>query len=203
MVTTDRGTHNRGIFGRTLADNSVYVRPIGLESPEQLGRGERHGDMLKWNLKRIIRSHNVTGKEHMKLALAESLAAKNEYLRRGGFSPSQWVLGRSPRGSGHVIMDDEEIGHLGAIEGQLDGETEFALKSKYRLTARKGYVKQDCSMRAQKAMLRRAAPVPGNYAAGDLVCFRREQRKKDSRVATTQRNQEPVSYTHLTLPTKA
>ena len=43
VVTTDRGTHNRGVFGSTLAKHGVFVRPVGLESPEQLGRGERHG----------------------------------------------------------------------------------------------------------------------------------------------------------------
>ena len=70
------------------------------------------------------------------MAAAESLAEKNEYLRRGGFSPSQLVLGKSPRGVGH-LLDDEEIGHLGVIEGMLDGETTFALRAQYRLTARK------------------------------------------------------------------
>ena len=78
VVTTDRGTHNRGVFGRTLAANGVYVRPIGLESPEQLGRGERHGDIWKWNMKRIIRSHNISSKYHIKIAAAESLSQKNE-----------------------------------------------------------------------------------------------------------------------------
>ena len=64
------------------------------------------------------------------MAAAESISEKNEYLRRGGFSPSQWVLGRAPRGVGHML-DDEEIGHLGVLEGMLDGETAFALRAKY------------------------------------------------------------------------
>ena len=60
---------------------------MGLESPEHLGRGERHGDIFKTNMKRIIRTHNITSKLHMKWAAVESLAEKNEYLRRGGFRP--------------------------------------------------------------------------------------------------------------------
>ena len=79
---------------------------------------------------------------------------------------------------GH-LLDDDEIGQLGVLEGMMDGETDFALRAKYRLTARKGYVKQDCSLRAAKSMLRRAAPIPSLYRAGDMVCFRREQRKRD------------------------
>ena len=129
-VTTDRGTHNRGVFAPTLAKDGVYVRPVGLESPEHLGRGERHGDIFKTNMKLIIREHHLTTKEHIKMAAAESISEKNEYLRRGGFSPSQWVLGRAPRGVGHML-DDEEIGHLGVLEGMRDGETAFALRAKY------------------------------------------------------------------------
>ena len=112
------------------------------------------------------------------MVVAGSISEKNEYLRRGGFSPSQWVLGRAPRGVGHML-DDEEIGHLGLLEGMLHGETAFANRAQYRLTARKGYVKQDCSLRAAKAMLRKAAPMPALYRAGDLVCFHREQRRRD------------------------
>ena len=80
IVTTDRGTHNRGVFARTLAKNGVYVRPVGLESPEHLGRGESHGDMFKTNMKRIIREHHLTSKEHIKMAVAESISERNEYL---------------------------------------------------------------------------------------------------------------------------
>jgi len=76
------------------------------------------------------------------------------------------------------MLDEEEIGHLGVLEAQMDGETAFSLRMKYRLTAREGYVHQDCSDRAARAILRKAAPIPGPYRAGDLVCFRREQRKK-------------------------
>ena len=93
------------------------------------------------------------------------------------------------------MLDDEEIGHLGVLEGMLDGETAFALRATYRLSARKGYVKQDCSLRAAKAMLRKAAPLPALYRAGDLVCFRREQRRRDRTSArrAEQRNLEPSS----------
>ena len=127
------------------------MRSVGLESPEQLGRGERHGGILKTNMQKVIKEHNVVGKFLMKLVSSESTSEKNEFLNRGGFSPSQWVLGRKPRGLGHML-DDDEIGHLGVLESQHEGgETEFTLRSKFRLSARKAYVKQDCSSRAARA----------------------------------------------------
>ena len=47
LVHCDRGTHNRGVFGSTLTKNGVAIRPAGLEAPEQIGRAERRGAMLK------------------------------------------------------------------------------------------------------------------------------------------------------------
>ena len=91
------------------------------------------------------------------------------------------------------MLDEEELGHLGVLEGMTEGETDFALRAKYWLTARRGYVKQDCSLRSARAMLRKSAPVPSQYRAGDLVCFRRERRSADdtSTNRQTQTSQEP------------
>ena len=47
LVRCDRGTYNRDVFGSTLAKNGVAIRPAGLEVPEQIGRVERRGAMLK------------------------------------------------------------------------------------------------------------------------------------------------------------
>ncbi len=61
IVTTDRGTHDKGVFIHTLAKDAVYVRHVGLESLEHRGRGERHGDMFKTDTERMLRTHNLTG----------------------------------------------------------------------------------------------------------------------------------------------
>ena len=50
------------------------------------------------------------------------------------------------------MLDDEEIGRLGVLEGMLDGETAFAVRAKYRLSARKGYVKP-CNARQPHCQL--------------------------------------------------
>ena len=51
IVVTDRGLHNRGAFSKALTDNGVYVRMAALEAPEQIGRGEVHGEIFKKTLK--------------------------------------------------------------------------------------------------------------------------------------------------------
>ena len=81
------------------------------------------------------------------------------------------VLGRLPRGVGHVL-DEEELGQLGVLAARMDPTTAFGRRAEYRHTARKAFVKQDCSRRVRSAILRKAAPLPGRYQAGDLVCYR-------------------------------
>ena len=46
-LSCDRGVHNRGVFARTLAQHGVLIRQAGVESPEQIGRVERHGGLFK------------------------------------------------------------------------------------------------------------------------------------------------------------
>ena len=47
FAITDRGLHNRGVFSRAMVLNGTFQRNAGLEAPEHLGRGERHGGLLK------------------------------------------------------------------------------------------------------------------------------------------------------------
>ena len=176
---TDRGLHNRGAFAKGMADHSVYQKMAPLESPEMIGRGERHGGMFKKIFKKMIKAHNIVGKHAMKLAAAEVCNVKNDFVKCGGFSPAQWVLGKSPRGIGH-LLDDDEYGQLGTIEGLQDPTVEFGLRAQYRDTARKAFVKEDCSRRARAATLRKSAPVSMDYKAGDYVCYRKEQRKNQA-----------------------
>ena len=88
----------------------------------------------------------------MQMAAAVCVSAKNEMCRKGGKSLVQWVLGKYPRGVAR-LLEDEELGQLGALEGHVDSATEWGLRAQYRLTSMKHYVKQDCSRRYMKAML--------------------------------------------------
>ena len=171
IISHDRGLHNRGAFAHGLAAHGCQIRQAGLESPEHIGRCERHGGIIKRAYRRIVRQHNLSGKAEVKEAMLEAQVSKNEFLRVGGFVPVQWVLGRLPRGVGHVL-DEEELGQLGVLAGMQDPSSAFGRRAEFRHTARKAYVKQDCSLRARPAILRRAAPLPGRYQAGDLVCYR-------------------------------
>ena len=111
QMTCDRGLHNRGIFSSTATKNGVRFRVAGLESPEQIGRVERRGDILKKMMTKIIKETNAVGAEQIEMILTECLNACNELCRHGGFSPSQWVLGKFPRNPGS-IHDEQEFADI-------------------------------------------------------------------------------------------
>ena len=90
----------------------------------------------------------------------------------------QWVLGRFPRQPA-TLGDESEAADIGAIQAHVDGPTEFALQSAYRIEARKAFIKWDCGERVQRAVLRNAAPVNGPYKVGDIVSYCRRPRKEE------------------------
>ena len=174
LATTDRGLHNRGAFSRALKNNSVYQRQAGVEAPEQIGRGERHGGIWKTNMKHVVKAHHIVGKQHMKIAGSIVTNNKNEMCKVGGIAASQWVLGRYPRGVGWML-EEEELGQLGTLHHSMDSTTAFGLRASYRLTSMSQFVRQDCGRRYAAAQLRKSVPLPGPYRQGDLICYKTDQ----------------------------
>ena len=175
-VVVDRGLHNRGVFARHLAAHGVQIRQIGLEVAEQLGRTERHGGIFKNLFDKVCRDQSVAGEEDVTIALAELSSVKNSNYRRGGYAPQQWVTGRLVREPG-TMMDEEEHTDLGALElTASDGVAPFSRNLAIRSAARIRFAKLDCSARSARALLRKAAPLPGHFDLGDIVSYRRRSR---------------------------
>lgn len=107
----------------------------------------------------------------MKILAAQMNASKNDMYRTGGFSPSQWVLGRVPRRGAGEQCDEDGYFDIGSLQERHDGSTHFARSMRIREACREAFIKTDCSRRTQKAILRKAAPVKGNYKIGDIVAF--------------------------------
>ena len=101
LVRCDRGTHNRGVSGSTLAKNGVAIRPARLEAPEQIGRVERRGAMLKKMMSKVIQDTHASGRESMDMILSECLKAVNEMTRHGGFAGTLGTLASSKQPGHH------------------------------------------------------------------------------------------------------
>ena len=75
---------------------------------------------------------------------------KSEQNRVGGFSPSQWVLGKRPREAPSIVSEQW------AIEAKYDPTSIFALQHQACMEAQKVFVHLNCSRRVQKALLHRS-----------------------------------------------
>ena len=173
-VVSDRGLHNRGEFSKELSSMGCQITQIGVESPEQIGRTERHGGLLKAMVIRVIAELQLVGKDAVQHVLTQSVMTKNSMSRVTGFAPSQWVLGKLPKEAGS-IMDEENWADLGALTAADDPTLEFGQIARIREKARKAFVRADMSSRVRRAILRKSAPISKEYGVGDLVCFRTDQ----------------------------
>ena len=172
-VQCDRGLHNRGVLAQYMSAQGIQVYHAPLETPEAIGRVERHGGVLKGMARKVISQTQARGESQIQSVLDESCLTKNSLLRNGGYSPSQWVLGKTPREAPSLVSEDQ-FADLGAIEDQVDPESRFAFQHQARLEAKKAFIHLDTSKRVQRALLRSAKPIPQTYSVGDVVCFRRD-----------------------------
>ena len=159
-----------------MAEHGIPITNIGVESPEQIGTVERHGGLWKSIAKRVIASREIVGPDQMRQLIPEICIVKNEGERYGGYSPAQWVLGRAPNRPGGR-HDEDNYADLGILESQLDPDAVFAEKQALRLAARKAFVKADSGKRVARAVLRKSAPVLGEYKQGDIVCYWTKRKK--------------------------
>jgi hypothetical protein len=156
-----------------LGAHGICPKNIGLESPEQLGRVERHGKLWKTVAKRVIHAQKLRGESDMRNMACCTNTVLNDGVRKGGFAASQWVLGKFPRTPGDMFNEDE-FADLGCINEKVDGESAFYKMTQIRMACKKAFAEADCSHKIANITLRKAAPTPSDYAVGDLICFRRE-----------------------------
>ena len=66
-----------------LGAYGISIRNIALESPEQLGRVERHGGMWKATAKRAVQSMKVIGTADMTILALANNSVMNDGTRKG------------------------------------------------------------------------------------------------------------------------
>ena len=106
-VQCDRGLHNRGVLAQYMSAQGIQVYHAPLETPEAIGRVERHGGVLKGMARKVISQTQARGEAQIQSLLDESCLTKNSLLSNGGYSPSQWVLGKTPREAPSLVSEDQ------------------------------------------------------------------------------------------------
>ena len=167
---TDRAKYFLSDFAEALASEGCYFESAARAAPWQLGQVERHGAIWKSILTRMIWSEQLSGKEAMIHATSAVNNAKNNLVRKAGFSPSQWVLGRSIRLPSD-LTDDAEATRLGSLALTTTPTSRFYLKSKLRFSAREAFMQVANSEALKRAELRKVRPHRGPFPVGTYVFF--------------------------------
>lgn len=81
IVTTDRGPRDRGEFSNCMSGDGTVLRKATLEAPEQIGRGARHGGVIKSALKQLIKDHHARRQDQLKQALNVVLGERHRAMR--------------------------------------------------------------------------------------------------------------------------
>ena len=129
--------------------------------------------MWKKVAKRAIHAERIQGEDEMRMLAFGNNVIVNDNARKGGFAPSQWVLGKFPRSVGNVF-DADEWADIGLQQEKVDPHSAFNRLARIRLACQEGHAQVDCSRKVAAVTCRKAAPLPGNYKVGDLVSFKRE-----------------------------
>ena len=175
FMTVDRGVHNRGQFAALMSSQGTYLRYAGTEAHHQIGRAERQGSILKEMIAHTVQGRHVVGSQMMRMVVTECAFVKNNRVNHGGFSPSQWVLGRLPEEVCSLTAERSE-GELGVHQEILSGEHQFAQQLNIRQAAKESFAHVDSSNRVRSALMRRSTPCRGPYFPGDLLCFFRNKK---------------------------
>jgi hypothetical protein len=174
-MTVDRGVHNRGQFAALMSSQGTYLRYAETEAHYQIGRAERQGSILKEMIAHTVQGRHVVGSQMMKMVVSECAFVKNNRINHGGFSPSQWVLGRLPEEVCSLTAERAE-GDLGVHQEILTGEHQFAQQLNIRQAAKESFAHVDSSNRIRTALMRRSTPCRGPCFPGDLLCFYRNNK---------------------------
>ena len=65
------------------------------------------------------------------------------------------------------------------ISERLDPDSVFQERIEMKLACKKAFAQTDCSRIVASSILRKAAPVPMDYAVGDMISFKRKQGSKN------------------------
>ena len=121
-LITDAGTEfTSEVFGQFMQQNGIKLTVIPPDAHWQMGRTERHGDILQAMLSKYELDHPINTYNDLQVALAMCTAAKNACSLRHGFSPEVLVFGKGLRVPASITGDDDLPAHLTATSDHAQG----------------------------------------------------------------------------------
>ena len=169
-LVLDRAKYFLGTLAARMSEEGCVVDFASKASPWQIAYVERAGGTWKTTFRRLVWAEQVSGREDVLVATGAINAARNNLARRSGFSPAQWVLGRSVRLPAD-LTDEAEISRIGAQSMAATPTTKFFRKTQLRMSAREAFVRTANDAALRRAELRRVRPTRGPFRVGDYVFY--------------------------------
>ena len=163
-------------FEELMAQSGIQVRFVPPDAHFQLGKGERHGDIAREIMHRLIHQHGILGAESMDMVATMATHAKNTLTRRAGASPAQWVLGQNPRLPASLISETENAEAM----HQMTLSKRMQMIEQVRYDAMRTFLDMDNDSALRQAMLRRSRPWRGAFEVGQKVVYWRLRNSLDN-----------------------
>ena len=164
-------------FADQMGEAGCVVVPIAGQAHWQHGKIERHGQIVKEMMQKVIAQCQAKGILEMSWVAIEVSNAKNMLVREHGFSPNQLLFGKEPRNFGEIEENGEPCAfHFGVGERG----TQVALRMKYRHHARQSFIQSQASQMLDRTVRNRSRKWE-EPKIGDKCFFYREVRKKDQK----------------------
>lgn len=147
---------------------NIVVRVVAAYAHWQLGRTERHGDIIQDMLAKYDVEHPIENSVQFSTALTLCCNAKNSLARAKGYTPEILVLGKSSPLPGSNAQNGTDASQYLAECPSPEGLS-FRDQLAKREAARRAFIAADNSDRIRRAILRRSRPTRGEYHNGEIV----------------------------------
>ena len=170
-VIADSATEfNNPEFDQFLRQFNTKLTIIPPQAHWQLGKTERHGDVLQHMLNKYQEDFPIENYSDLQRALMVCTAAKNACSLRHGFAPEVLVFGKGLKVPGSLTSDDTLPAHSLANEETAWG-IKFRTQLAMRESARKAFHEADNKAALRRAALRRERPSRGFYNPGEWIMY--------------------------------
>ena len=99
MVIDAEGAFRGMAFETMTAQCGIHLRVVPPDAHYQLGKVERHGQTIKWMVRRLVNQFAALTQTEMDVVVGMSVFAKNTMVRRSGASPAQWGFRQTAKNS--------------------------------------------------------------------------------------------------------
>ena len=143
----------------------------------QAGKVERHNQIAKDMIQKVINHTQAKGEQAMKEMAVEVSHAKNSLVREHGWSPNTLVFGKEPRVFGELMQQGNPSLYHPDVGNP---ESQVARRMRYRYHAKLEYIKAQAKHMLGKAVHARTRKIP-QPQIGQRVFFWRDDVPKKNR----------------------